>query len=118
MDQSLEKLYKLEKDQRKIQRNQYRIQLREELEEDPIILTELSQSLQKSAETKIVLKGGDWYSKGNVFWNGKPVCDDGWDSNDATQAQVVCRSLGFRGYNLHSFWALLGSNSVCSIFSF
>ena len=96
MDQSLEKLYKLEKDQRKIQRNQYRIQLREELEEDPIILTELSQSLQKSAETKIVLKGGDWYSKGNVFWNGKPVCDDGWDSNDATQAQVVCRSLGFK----------------------
>ena len=45
MDQSLEKLYKLEKDQRKIQRNQYRIQLREDLEEDPIILTELSQSL-------------------------------------------------------------------------
>ena len=22
------------------------------------------------------------------------------------------------GYNLHSFWALLGSNSVCSIFNF
>ena len=68
-------------------------------EDEPNRLTELSKSLQKSAETKIVLKGGDWYSKGNVFWNGKPVCDDGWNST-TTQAQVVCRSLGFKKVNI------------------
>ena len=54
----------------------------------------LAKSLHNSVDTNIVLKGGDWYSEGNVFWNGKPVCDDGWNST-SKQPNVVCRSLGF-----------------------
>ena len=106
---SLQKLSELEN-------TQYRIQTKVETlsnyqENEPKKITELSKSLQKSAETKIVLKGGDWYSKGNVFWNGKPVCDDGWNST-TTQAQVVCRSLGFKTVNI--FHNLCGKTKVLS----
>ena len=38
------------------------------------------------------LIGGTKGSEGNVFINGKPVCDDYWDLNDA---KVACRQLGF-----------------------
>ena len=34
------------------------------------------------------LVGGSGPHEGNVFVNGRPVCDDGWDDNDA---RVVCR---------------------------
>ena len=39
----------------------------------------------------VELQGGSFPSEGNVFVNGKPVCDDLWDNNDAT---VACRMLG------------------------
>ena len=37
------------------------------------------------------LWGGSFPYEGNLFVNGKPVCDDGWDNNDAL---VACRMLG------------------------
>merc|ERR1719312_2042172 len=43
--------------------------------------------------TKIELKGGSSRNEGNVFLNGKPVCDDMWDKKDAT---VACRMLGYK----------------------
>ena len=42
--------------------------------------------------SKIELRGGSSPAEGNVFMNGKPVCDDMWDKNDAT---VACRMLGY-----------------------
>ena len=49
--------------------------------------------LEKRKTSDIALKGGDFWSSGNVFINGGPVCDDHWTSNEA---MVVCKSLGFR----------------------
>ena len=59
----------------------------------------MSKSMQTAVETGVVLKGGDWHSFGNVYVNGKPVCDDGWNST-SNQPAVVCRSLGFRTVNI------------------
>lgn len=39
----------------------------------------------------IELRGGSVPPEGNVFLNGKPVCDDKWDKKSAT---VACRMLG------------------------
>ena len=39
------------------------------------------------------LIGGTKDSEGNVFIDGKPVCDDYWNLNNA---KVVCRQLGFK----------------------
>ena len=39
----------------------------------------------------ITLVGGSTTNEGNVFVNGKPVCDDAWDDTDAL---VTCRTLG------------------------
>ena len=39
------------------------------------------------------LIGGITDSEGNLFIDGKPVCDDYWDLNDA---KVACRQLGFK----------------------
>ena len=88
----LDKLSELEEDQNRILTKVEALSNYQD--EEPTRLTALAKSLQKSADTKIILKGGDWYSKGNVFWNGKPVCDDGWNST-SKQQEVVCRSLGF-----------------------
>ena len=49
--------------------------------------------LEKRKTSDITLKGGDFWSNGNVFINGGPVCDDHWTSKEA---MVVCKSLGFR----------------------
>merc|ERR1712180_539575 len=40
----------------------------------------------------ISLKGGSRPGEGNVFVNGEPVCDDGWEDVDA---RVACRMLGY-----------------------
>merc|ERR1712115_494492 len=40
----------------------------------------------------ISLKGGNRPGEGNVFVNGEPVCDDGWEDVDA---RVACRMLGY-----------------------
>ena len=42
-------------------------------------------------DVKVKLRGGENRKEGNVFVNGKPVCDDLWDEKDAT---VTCRMLG------------------------
>jgi len=42
----------------------------------------------------VSLIGGNSVLEGNVFVDGKPVCDDYWGRNDA---KVVCRELGFSG---------------------
>ena len=40
----------------------------------------------------IELKGGHVHNEGNVYIDGKPVCDDKWGKDDAT---VACRMLGY-----------------------
>ena len=48
--------------------------------------------LTSSFIVNITLAGGPTELQGNVFVNGMPVCDDGWDMQDAW---VVCKQLGF-----------------------
>jgi hypothetical protein len=40
---------------------------------------------------EVELRGGGVATEGNVYVNGRPVCDDFWDLSDAV---VVCRMLG------------------------
>ena len=42
----------------------------------------------------IKLVGGMTSNEGNVMVDGKPVCDDYWDTKDA---KVVCKMLGYTG---------------------
>ena len=46
----------------------------------------------------VCIRGGSC-STGNVFFRGKPICDDGWDLQDAN---VICRQLGFQKAKLHT----------------
>ena len=40
------------------------------------------------------MRGSIRRGEGNVFVNGKPVCDNNWDRKDG---EVVCKQLGFPG---------------------
>lgn len=44
------------------------------------------------ADGKLCLIGGENEYEGNVYYGGKPVCDDGWSFADA---HVVCVALGY-----------------------
>ena len=45
-------------------------------------------------DVPIKLIGGEREEQGNVYVDGKPVCDDGWNINAGA---VACRQLGFAG---------------------
>ena len=45
-------------------------------------------------DVTIELLGGESEWQGNVYVDGKPVCDDGWDIN---AGKVACRQLGYSG---------------------
>ena len=45
----------------------------------------------KNSIPAIELRGGRNESEGNIFVNGRPICDDEWDIVDAT---VACKMLG------------------------
>ena len=47
---------------------------------------------KNNKKAKIELRGGSSRKEGNVFINGKPVCDDMWDKKDAV---VACRMLRY-----------------------
>merc|ERR550534_573691 len=49
------------------------------------------------------LYGGDGTTRGNLYLNGQPVCDNNWNRVDA---DVVCRKMGFD----------YGSHTCCSAF--
>jgi len=53
--------------------------------------TEIPQGC--SAAGKICLIGGDSDNEGNVYFEGRPICDDGWTFADA---HVVCTALGYQ----------------------
>lgn len=42
----------------------------------------------------IKLIGGEGEGQGNVYVDGKPVCDDGWNEN---AGKVACKQLGYSG---------------------
>ena len=48
----------------------------------------------RSTAPVIKLVGGTTSNEGNVMVDGKPVCDDYWDTKDA---KVVCKMLGYTG---------------------
>ena len=49
---------------------------------------------QCHGEAAVCLSGGQNSHSGNVYFEGKPVCHNGWDFSDAN---VICKSLGFTG---------------------
>ena len=60
----------------------------------------------KEENWDVCLSGGVEEHEGNVFVNGKPVCDDNWDQRDA---DVVCRQLAEK---FNTTWGQLGAAEV------
>ena len=54
---------------------------------------EKRMSLEKVVTQTYSLLGGSNAKEGDIYVNGRPVCDDDWDLDDAT---VACKSLGFK----------------------
>ena len=61
-----------------------------------VVCSEAGVSLEPRCheEAAICLSGGQDKLSGNVYFEGQPVCHNGWDFSDAN---VVCKSLGFSG---------------------
>ena len=49
-----------------------------------------------------------------MFFNGKPICDDGWDMKDA---DVVCKQLGFLKAKSHTARSRYGNSTYYKIVS-
>eukprot|EP00092_Neocalanus_flemingeri_P030350 GFUD01032946.1.p1 GENE.GFUD01032946.1~~GFUD01032946.1.p1 ORF type:complete len:390 (+),score=107.58 GFUD01032946.1:35-1204(+) len=64
-------------------------------------------------DDKICLLGGSSGS-GNVYYEGKPVCQNGWDFPDA---HVVCKALGYSGASNFTIRSHFGLSSTYFIFS-
>ena len=54
--------------------------------------TQLEIPVECNQKSKICLIGGSGPHEGNIYFEGKPICDDGWTF---ANAHVVCTSLGF-----------------------
>ena len=57
----------------------------------------------------VSLVGGSSVQEGNVYINGRPVCDDFWSQNDAI---VICRMLGMVGGTptVQSYFGMVRTN--------
>eukprot|EP00092_Neocalanus_flemingeri_P010631 GFUD01011453.1.p1 GENE.GFUD01011453.1~~GFUD01011453.1.p1 ORF type:complete len:228 (-),score=64.47 GFUD01011453.1:46-729(-) len=84
---------------------------RENLEIDLKKEEEKRKSLEKVLTQTYSLLGGSNSKEGNIYVNGRPVCDDEWDLKDAT---VACKSLGFK--NAVKFTAESAFGSVADNF--
>ena len=60
---------------------------------------EKRESLEKVLTHTYSLLGGSNSKEGNLYVNGRPVCDDDWDLKDAA---VACKSLGFENAVKHT----------------
>ena len=49
---------------------------------------------KNNQNTGFAISGGPTPGEGNVFYNGLPICDDGWDDRDA---KVFCKMMGYQG---------------------
>ena len=61
-----------------------------------VVCSEAGVSLEPGCleEAAICLNGGQDKLSGNVYFEGHPVCHNGWDFSDAN---VICKSIGFSG---------------------
>jgi len=76
--------------------------VKDELNASQEEISNLKRDLKKihqviNSRQGIELRGGSSWMEGNLFVDGKPVCDDQWQTNlhGNQNAGVVCRMLGF-----------------------